>query len=408
MSQILFSAPANINDFEQNSSLGSKWDKTLESLLNAAIQNVKDQGISENEISIFDPRNPPDGQKSIVNVTWGGFPKVLVAKFGKAKALQIADQSQRRVNQDEYLEWAALRDESTGKIKEVIFTCEGPEYWSTISEDQQLLLNLYRKYASPEVELSDLFSNGQYNKFNKWNLSHAIHLIQGANTLQAEVILASDGSILRKKNNNSIITNANELICCAAFGEPNRNSDPTIGGRINSAVRDGNWVSLNDPIGLYINDIDTSSFQKPDGSPIVDFKDKYWKVIRGSQENSTILRASVKVPEGEMFGGKQMLLGDLLVNGEPLQFGGQIADAITVGLYAIVIAGGPSTTALPCSWKCCLDPQFPNSQSIENINSPCPGEGLTSPGTAKMILKKEVIDKRIPNISTRNMPSTEE
>ncbi len=409
MSQILFSAPANINDFEQNSSLASKWDKTLEGFLKSAIQNIKNQGISENEISIFDPRNPPAGQKSIVNVTWGGFPNVLVAKYGKANALQRADQSQRRSNQDEYLEWAVHRDESTGKIKEVIFTSEGPEYWATISEDKQLLLNLYKKLASPDVELSDLFSsNGQYNRFNKWNLSHAIHLIQPANTLYAETILASDGSVLRKNNNNSIITNANELICCAAYGEPNRNSDPTIGARINSAVRNGSWVSLNDPIGLYINDIDTSSFQKPDGSPIVDFKDKYWKVIRGSQENSTILRASVKVPEGEMYDGKQMLLGDLLVNGEPLQYGGQIADVITVGLYAVVIAGGPSTTALPCSAKCCINPQFPNSQDIQDINSPCPGEGERFAGVAADTLKKEVIDKRIPNMSTRNMPSTEE
>ena len=70
------------------------------------------------------------------------------------------------------------------------------------------------------------------NKFNKWNLSHAIHLIQLVILYKAEVILALRRSILRKKNNNSIITNANELICCAAFGEPNRNRHPTIGGRI--------------------------------------------------------------------------------------------------------------------------------------------------------------------------------
>ena len=74
-----------------------------------------------------------------------------------------------------------------------------------------------------------------------------------------------------------------------------------------------------------------------------------------SEEKFNNSSCYVKVPEGEMFGGKQMLLGNILVNGEPLRFGGQIADAITVGLYAIVIAGGPSTTALPCSWKCCLD-----------------------------------------------------
>jgi hypothetical protein len=102
-----------------------------------------------------------------------------------------------------------------------------------------------------------------------------------------------------------------------------------------------------------------------------------------------------------------MLLGDLLVNGETLQYGGQIADAITIGLYAVVIAGGPSTTALPCSLKCCIDPEFPNTQFLRSINSPCPTEGETFAGIAGDTLKKEVIDKRIPKIATRNMPSTE-
>ena len=406
MSQILFSPPAKINDFQQNSSLASKWDKTLEEYFNDAIDNITSQGISESEISIFDPRNPPSGQKSVVNVTWGGFPNVLLAKYGKENALQIADQD--RLYQDEYLEWAVHKDESTGKIKEVIFTCESPEYWATISEDKQLLLSLYRNFASPEVELSDLFSsNDVYNRYNKWNLSHAIHLIQPNNTLYAEIILASDGSILRKRNNSAIISNANELICCAGYGEPNRNSDPTIGARVNSAIRNGNWISLQDPVGLYINDIDTSSFQKPDGSPITDFKNRYWNVIRGSQENSTILRASVKVPEGEMFNGRQMLLGDLLVNGETLQYGGQIVDAITVGLYALVIAGGPHATAIPCRSKCCINPQFPNTLDIRDIDSPCPSEREIFTDVDGDTLRKQVTakvtDKRIPNKVTRKM-----
>ena len=40
MSQILFSPPAKINDFEQNSNLASKWDKTLEEYFNEAIEDI--------------------------------------------------------------------------------------------------------------------------------------------------------------------------------------------------------------------------------------------------------------------------------------------------------------------------------------------------------------------------------
>jgi hypothetical protein len=410
MSQTLFSSPANLNDFEQNSNLAVSWNQTLEYYFNEAIKDITKQVSSENEISIFDPRYPPSGHKSVVNVTWGGFPNVLLAKYGRGTALEKADQSQNRETQDEYLEWVVHRDESTGKIKEVIFTCEGPEYWENIAADRQLLLRLYQKLASSEVELSDLFHNDRYNRFNKWNLSHALHLIHPSNALSAEIFLAARSSILRKRNNEDVISSANELICCSNYGEPNRNSDPTIGARINRAVRNGNWVTLNDPIGLYINDINTSSFQKPDNSPITDFKDRYWKVIRGNQDDSTILRASVKVPEGEMFDGKQMLLGDLLVNGEPLQYGGQIADAITVGLYAVEIEGGPQASARTCISKCCIDSQFSNIQFIQtDLNSPCDSERREIfTNVADATLRREVTDEEkpideIPKIVTRNM-----
>lgn len=88
MSQTLFSPPANINDFGPNSNLASRWNQTLEGYLNNVIDIIKQTGINENEISIFDPRNPPPGQKSVVNVTWGGFPNVLLAQYGKGITLQ--------------------------------------------------------------------------------------------------------------------------------------------------------------------------------------------------------------------------------------------------------------------------------------------------------------------------------
>ena len=185
------------------------------------------------------------------------------------------------------------RDDVTGKIKEIIFTCESPEYWETISTDKELLLQLYKKYASPDVLLSDLLSNGTYNRNNKWNMSAAIHLTHGANTLGAEVTIAAQTTILRG-NSDTPLSNDRALICCGGYGLVNRNSDPKIGAVVNSAVRDGNWVSLRDPIALYISDIDSSQFTKPDGSAIPDFKTRYWNVIRGSADDGMILRGESK------------------------------------------------------------------------------------------------------------------
>jgi hypothetical protein len=59
MSQTLFSPPAKINDFEQNSNLASRWNQTLERYLDSAINGengIKDQGLLENEISKEYPR----------------------------------------------------------------------------------------------------------------------------------------------------------------------------------------------------------------------------------------------------------------------------------------------------------------------------------------------------------------
>ena len=93
-----------------------------------------------------------------------------------------------------------------------------------------------------------MFKKGDYNPYNKWNLSYAIHLTHPANTLSAEVILASDATVLRMNEDGSPITDSHSLICCADYGGPNRNSDPTIGFRVNSLVRDGHWVSLRNPV----------------------------------------------------------------------------------------------------------------------------------------------------------------
>ena len=67
-----------------------------------------------------------------------------------------------------------------------------------------------------------------------------------------------------------------------------------------------------------------------------------------------ILRVTLKVPDGEKFNGDPLLLGDLLVNGKALKYGGQVADTIDIGLYAIIITGGSAGNSNSrCFYKCC-------------------------------------------------------
>ena len=238
-----FYAPANINDFEIDSRLADKWNDMMTKFFEDGIKSVKEK-IGSSEVSIFNPRKQPPGQLKTDHITWGGFPNTLRARYPRPKerVFQLADNlatfgkeddfgdsypslytdpqgrntlSLQYRQQDEYLEWTVQRDELTGKIREIIFTCEGPEYWEVLAEnDEKLLLDLYKKYASKEVTITDLrfsnnvyeegdseaiFKKGDYNPYNKWNLSYAIHLTHPANTLSAEVILASDATVLRMK-----------------------------------------------------------------------------------------------------------------------------------------------------------------------------------------------------------------
>jgi hypothetical protein len=421
MSQVReFNPPANIKDFDIGSKLYKEWNSYLiDSFSENIALLITDIGLQGHEITFFDPRFIPAGDQLTQSVPWNGFPKALAIRHNKPEAYRLSDKlatfgfkddlgSTRAAKysdiegrkpllwnyrqQDEYLEWAVFKDEVTGKIKEIIFTCEGPEYWEILSKDPQLLLRLYEKYTNNSIDQNDLYlehnvyevdengnivpdpvyKKGDYNRYNKWNMKYAIHLSHPSNTLGAEINLAAFSSVIRKNKDDIIITDASSLICCSAFGSPNRFSDPTIGGNVNSVSRNGNWVTLKDPVGLYIAEIDFSRFTKPDGSIISDFTEKYWNVLRGSEDGSMILRVSLKVPEGETYNGEQLLLGDLLVNGEPLNYGGRVAETITMKLFALAVTGGPSSMPKYCQQKCCKDLEYPNFDNIVDIKKACP------------------------------------
>ena len=106
-----------------------------------------------------------------------------------------------------------------------------------------------------------------------------MHLIQFANSLEAEIQLAADASVLRAKGGR-LLTDNNQLIRCAKYGEPERFSDPAIGGGVNALARQGASITLLNPIGLDNVGVDDTGRTKPDGSPV----DNYWQVQRGTAD----------------------------------------------------------------------------------------------------------------------------
>jgi hypothetical protein len=292
--------------------------------------------------------------------------------------------------QDEYLEWASQRD-ADGTIREVWFTCEGPEYWSFIAQhDWNLLLSLYadllqvpknsidetklrfpqrltRKEAFSGSPTPTVFEAESYNPYNDYNISGAVHLTQGANSLGAEVTLAMQGSLIW---GNPPKTADPDLICCASYGSPNRFSDPTIGKEVNDLARQRMFVTLRDPIGLYIATIAANNFTDWNGNPID--VSQYFIPSRKSADGSMILRAAFKVPSGVLKNGVQARVGDLNYLGKPIVTGGQIAHAITMHLFAQALPGAPVQNHQSCIAHPCNAPGHPGFIIPTPVEQACP------------------------------------
>ncbi|MFJ7049115.1 hypothetical protein ACIQVC_37755 [Streptomyces sp. NPDC101112] len=266
-------------------------------------------------------------------VTWTAFPNRLRFAISDRQRWQRADAS--RDVQDEYCEWSVTRDDS-GRITRVTFTCEGPEYWDVLARtDPDKVLDLYRAHIGPAVRRSDLFGpDGRYVRRNKWNDSTtqgAMHLIQQSNTLGAEIELAAAATIRRVVGGREL-TGAQELIACAKYGVPDRNSDPHIGEVVNSVARQKADIALSDPVGIYFDDLATDGWSTPDGSDPKSF----WRFERG--DTDVPVRAVYEVP-----GDRGFTVGDITIAGRPIEFGAQITDFVTVKLTATACRIGLST-----------------------------------------------------------------
>jgi hypothetical protein len=307
---------------------------------------------------------------------------------------------------NEYCEWHVFREPQTGKIKKIVFTSEPPEYYRALFGDQvegypfhgdrRELLELYRDLVTPDVQAKDLVASedlvaasgdvlvkkGAYNPYNKWNTTHGIaHLAAPPNTLTAEIMLGADATVARKDARGKVLVEPEALICCARYGGPDRNSDPTIGSTVNALARLGAMVTLQNPVGLYMDHIDLVGWSTPDGGSVSELV----KIVRG--QPGMIERLEVEVPAERGF-----TLSEVQIGGIPIAYGGQIAECITVKLTGLAVLAGVKPIPLGCDGQCCIDYAYPTSfgRPIDINGPPLPGtvialvdEGEGSPAEAK-------------------------
>jgi hypothetical protein len=322
-----FSTPADLEDRNPDA-----WSDRVKAIF--------DQVDGNNDFpQLYDPtekNTPVDVQRQ--PIAWVAFPKLLRATQPlPAQRWKTADGN--RGVQDEYCEWSVKRRK--GKIVSITFTTETPEYWEHLFHtDPKKLVALYRRFVDPKVELADLRnSKGGYLRANKWNSSQPgrlAHLVQPNNNLFAAVALVAAATVPRVKG-GKLVTHQQALMQCSGLGEPLRNSDPQIAFVVNDAARTGAEITLANPIGLYMGKLRTAGMVTPDGADAA----KFWKVERGDATRA--LRARFEVPPKRGY-----VVGDIKVDGRPIEFGGQVAELVRVRIGAWIKKGSHKATPQPC------------------------------------------------------------
>ena len=118
--------------------------------------------------------------------------------------------------------------------------CE--QYWQALASYQkddaiQLMQSLNAPLLDGTSEgdffLMDPVTNcSVYNPKNDWNYrttgGSIMHLIHPSNTLGAEIDIAAQATVIRKDDDGNVITDPQELIQCSKYGNPGRNSDPSV------------------------------------------------------------------------------------------------------------------------------------------------------------------------------------
>ncbi len=316
---LIFGPPGGLT--EMNATAAEDWHQTVNRYFDRSrtSPNVAFAG-SRNQF--FNPAGGIAADAVELPIGWTAFPRPeTIASATDQERWERAEESRDR--QVEYCEWSTTRDPG-GKVHRIDFTCEDPDYFGVLFRHQpETVLALYRKHVSPTVALADLQDGqGLYVSRNRWNRdtkNGAMHMIGGPNNIYAAAQLAAGASVVRTNPDGSVKTGARELILCGRYGEEERHSDPHIGSEVNRLARAGHFVALANPPQLAFESISFENWEVPGGVA----PEACWTYSRGA--DGRYMRGVLEAPKGSAF-----VVGDIRIDGQPIRFGGQVADRIRI------------------------------------------------------------------------------
>lgn len=222
-----FDPPAFLNDLNEEQK--NDWSKFISNNFDFMI-SLQEREVGNGKCQFYNPMKVDTPNEHITRpIIWKAFPKLLADKYEENMEQVYKEADEELIHdgeriyrpQDEYCEWHVERDNQTGKIKCITFTCEGPEYWGFLANvNPDKVVNLYKTYVNQEVTKEELFPNGKYNPYNIWNTEKGkMHLTHRNNTLGAEINIAAAATIVRMDKDGNLIKAYDQLIECSGFGE---------------------------------------------------------------------------------------------------------------------------------------------------------------------------------------------
>ncbi len=321
-----FSPPGRLTDVTSDAHLQA-WSDIVNNALNASIADLRAE-VGAANVQLVNPLTTPIAGAKRRIIPWFTFAEDVWDFRRRAEARLHADEPANRQpssrGQNEYSEWFTHRD-SSGNVTAIDVTTELPDYWNFLVANlsRAEITALYRTWTNPAATEADIFSGpgGSYNRLNIFNTTRGtMHMINAINNLPAALGLIWDAIVWRFRGGEVI-----DVQDCALGGP--HHADPTVIAHFNRLAREGRFITLEDPVGIYIIGIDTDGWKTPDGSPPEDLV----RYVRGDPP----VRARVAVPPGRGFTLSQVTIG-----GEPIRWGSQIAERTTVGVYASVSKPG--------------------------------------------------------------------
>lgn len=342
---------------------------------------------------------------------WPAVPARIRACLGRRRADRLADARLagdgdvgRPRFQEEYAEWRLVRD-AAGRPIRFELTTELSDYWEVLAGyAPAVALERLAGFARTEVPPAALYGDRDQSTPQKRIEAFRAVMLGGSkreeppgpynngvramtclsrrdNTLGALVKLAAAAAakpqlVIDSDSDEARFPSGSEAIPTLAENSAQdcRNSDPIVVERVVRLATEGRPIRFDDPIGIYILEVQASQLLDPDGEPLprewFDLSRQGLALPDGLPRHQ---RLELEVPAGAGFSLAEVRAAR---TGKPIEHGAQIAELVQLGVYlrvgkrgTVPVAVSPRSAPVvaPCAGRPSCEGERKRAEELEDL-----------------------------------------